>query len=210
MTSTIRPIAHPPDDNDVDDDNDYDVDWDSAARDIQNRVSRVVGTADMEDRLFRSFFGTSIGPTMMAWDLLVHHSLLPEKGRPKHLLWALYFLKVYPKQGQGCSVVGAVDPKTFRKWVWAFIGAIADLVDEVVSKFFYSQCEDDGAECSSSFGGPQHRSPSHRPQTILTSTYLREEQSIFFSTASSSHPPPRRCCRLRHRLSLKVEKTGTS
>jgi hypothetical protein len=45
-------------------------------------------------------------------------------------------MKVYPKQGPGCSVVsasaGAVNPKTHRKWVWAFIKAIAKLVDMVV------------------------------------------------------------------------------
>jgi hypothetical protein len=49
----------------------------------------------------------------------------------------LYFIKVYPKQGLGCLVVGAfagaVDPKTHCKWVWAFIEAIAKLVDVVVS-----------------------------------------------------------------------------
>jgi hypothetical protein len=151
MTSTNIPIAAHVDDDDDDlddddDDDDDDVDdedgavWYAAARDIQNRVSRVVGTDEMEDRHFREFFGTSIGLVMMVWDLLVHHSLLPEKGLPKHLLWALYFLKVYPKQSPGCSVVGAsagaVDPKTFRKWVWAFIVAIAELVDEVVSIFY--------------------------------------------------------------------------
>ena len=121
------------DDDDLDDDDD-DVDdedgavWYAAARDIQNR------------RHFREFFGTSIGPVMMVWGLLDHHSLLPEKGLPKHMLWALYFLKVYPKQGPGCSVVGAsagaVDPKTFRKWVWAFIVAIAELEEVVVSIFY--------------------------------------------------------------------------
>ena len=60
---------------------------------------------------------------------------------PKHLLWMLYFLKVYPKQSPGCSVVGAssgaVDPKTFKKWVWMFIENIQELVDEVVSILFY-------------------------------------------------------------------------
>ena len=151
MTSTNIPIAAHVDDDDDDlddddDDDDDDVDdedgavWYAAARDIQNRVSRVVGTDEMEDRHFREFFGTSISMVMMVWDLLVDHSLLPEKGLPKHLLWALYFLKVYPKQSPGCSVVGAsagaVDPKTFRKWVWAFIVAIAELVDEVVSIFY--------------------------------------------------------------------------
>ncbi len=44
-------------------------------------------------------------------------------------------MKVYPKQSPGCLAVGAdaVDPKTHRKWVWAFIDAIANLVDIVVS-----------------------------------------------------------------------------
>jgi hypothetical protein len=46
-------------------------------------------------------------------------------------------MKVYPKQSPGCSTVGAsagaVDPKTRRKWVWAFIDALASLVDVTVS-----------------------------------------------------------------------------
>ena len=46
-------------------------------------------------------------------------------------------MKVYPKQSLGCSVVGtpagAVDPKTHRKWVWAFIDVIANRVDTAVS-----------------------------------------------------------------------------
>jgi hypothetical protein len=46
-------------------------------------------------------------------------------------------MKVYPKQSPGCSAVGAsagaVNPKTHRKWVWAFIDAVANLDDIVVS-----------------------------------------------------------------------------
>jgi hypothetical protein len=49
----------------------------------------------------------------------------------------LYFMKVYPKQGLGCSVIstsaGTTDLKTHCKWVWAYIEAIAELVDVVVS-----------------------------------------------------------------------------
>jgi hypothetical protein len=117
------------------------------ARGLMNSPSRRDGCwSSTETRLFREFFGTSVEAVAIVWDLLARDSLLPEKGRPKHLLWALHFMKAYPKQGPGCSVVGAsagaVDPKTFRKWVWVFIGAIADLVDEVVSFFIYSQCED--------------------------------------------------------------------
>jgi hypothetical protein len=53
----------------------------------------------------------------MVWNLLIEHHRLPEKGKLKHLLWTLYFFKVYPKTGPGCACVGgpsgAIDPKTF-------------------------------------------------------------------------------------------------
>ncbi len=59
----------------------------------------------------------------------------------------LYFMKVYPKKGPGCWVVcasaGAVNSKTHRKWVWAFIKAIAKLVDVVVSNTIRSAKQDD-------------------------------------------------------------------
>jgi hypothetical protein len=71
------------------------------------------------------------------WELVVCNKLRPRGERPEHLLWALYFMKVYPKQGLGCLVVsmsaGTVDPKTHRKWVWVYFKAIAELVDVVVS-----------------------------------------------------------------------------
>ena len=89
-------------------------------------------------RHFREFFGTSVLVVEKTWELLERDSLLPEGGRPKHLLWALHFMKVYPKQSPGCSAIGAsagaVDPKTHRKWVWAFIDAVANLVNVVASK----------------------------------------------------------------------------
>jgi len=72
------------------------------------------------------------------WELIKRDSLLPEGGRPKHLLWALHFMKVYPKQSPGCSTVGAsagaIDPKTHQKWVWLLIDALVGLMDVVVSK----------------------------------------------------------------------------
>ena len=51
------------DDDDDDDDNDYvslanlKDEFFIAARDIQNRTSRIVGTAEMEDRHFHELFG---------------------------------------------------------------------------------------------------------------------------------------------------------
>jgi hypothetical protein len=113
-------------------------DFETLARDIQNRATRHVGAESTEKRHFREFFGAPIHVVEIVWELIKRDSLLPEGGRPKHLLWALHFLKVYPKQSPGCSAVGAsagaVDPKTHKKWVWLFIDAIVGLMDVVVSK----------------------------------------------------------------------------
>ena len=112
-------------------------DFITLARDIQNRTNHIIGTDLMEARHFREFFGTSLVVVEKVWALLENNFLLPDGCSPKHLLWALHFMKVYPKQSVGCSTVGAiegaVDPKTHRKWVWAFIEAIAEVQDEVVS-----------------------------------------------------------------------------
>ena len=113
-------------------------DFEALARDIQNGASHRVGAATMETQHFREFFGMSVLVVEKTWELLCRDSLLPEGGRPKHLLWALHFMKAYPKQSTGCLPIGAsagaVDAKTQRKWVWAFIDAIANLVDVVVGK----------------------------------------------------------------------------
>ena len=91
-------------------------DFKALARDIQNSVACLTGTDLMEARHFREFFGTNIVVVKKVWELLGRDSLLPEGSDPKHLLWTLHFMKVYPKQGPGCAVVGAshgaVNPKT--------------------------------------------------------------------------------------------------
>jgi hypothetical protein len=113
-----------------------------AARDIMNRVGRKVGLAAVEDRRFREHFGAPFEIVRMVWDMMGEGQLLPEKSEPKHLLWTLYFLKCYPKEGPGCAAVGgskgAIDPKTMRKWVWLLLERIGELADEVVSTYFPS------------------------------------------------------------------------
>ena len=72
-------------------------DFTDNARDIQNRVSHQVGSELTEARLFREFFRTSVRVVELLWELVVRDKLRPRGGRPEHLLWALYFMKVYPK-----------------------------------------------------------------------------------------------------------------
>jgi len=132
------------DDDDIDGDGEdaddlHDVFF-RAARDIQNRTSRNVGTAEMEDRRFRELFGARVEIVVLLWEMMEEDNLLPEKSKPKHLLWSLYFLKVYPREGAGCAAVGgsggAIDPKTLRKWVWLFVERIAELADDAVSEVY--------------------------------------------------------------------------
>ncbi len=100
-------------------------DFEALARDIENRGSCHVGAATTVTRHFREFFGTSVLVIEKTWELFERDFLLPENGRLKHLLWALHFMNVYPKQSPGCLAVGtsagAVDPKTQCKWVWVFM-----------------------------------------------------------------------------------------
>jgi hypothetical protein len=75
--------------------------------------------AATEARAFRETFGTPLHNVERVWFLLDQEELQPPNGHPKHLLWALHFLKVYPLQAQGCAAVGAsggaIDPKTHQK-----------------------------------------------------------------------------------------------
>jgi hypothetical protein len=111
------------------------------ARDIQNRNNSAAISAATQARQFKEFFGTSLFVIEILWEMLYERDLLPDNGEPRHLLWTLFFMKTYPKQGHGCSVVGAssgaVDPKTMKKWVWEYIDSIGELVDEVVRIFIH-------------------------------------------------------------------------
>jgi hypothetical protein len=82
-------------------------------------------------RKFRSHFGISVKVATKTWNSLQLQNLLPAKADPKHLLWMCAFLKSYSSE----NVYAArykVDEKTFRKWVWTMVAAVAKL--EVVSR----------------------------------------------------------------------------
>ena len=86
-----------------------------------------------EDRDFRELFGCPLSVAGEVWDMLRNKILLPENGMPYHLLWALMFMKVYGKEKTLCILAGRIDKKTFRKWAWLFVIAMAGLESSVVS-----------------------------------------------------------------------------
>lgn len=88
----------------------------------------------LNDRTFltkmRSCFGVSVHMMLFLWDKLERNKLIPDKAEPKHLFWAMAFLKLYAAEPSLASMF-RVDEKTLRKWVWLFVDSIAAL--EVVS-----------------------------------------------------------------------------
>ena len=72
------------------------------------------GSVITHERMFCSSFGTSLEVCATIWNLLDPYTTMPTKGlSPKHLLWALMYLKVYAKESIHCSMAGGVDEKTF-------------------------------------------------------------------------------------------------
>ncbi len=106
-------------------------------KDIQNKTDRPIGLAGTEDCHLHEFFGTGLFVIAKLWILLADHNFIPPEGEIKHLLWTLHFLKAYPRQAAVCSMVGgstgAIDPKTFQKYMWPLICAMANLEPAVVS-----------------------------------------------------------------------------
>jgi hypothetical protein len=111
------------------------------AKEVQNRSGQKIASDETESRRFHEYFGTSVYVAIIAWGLMSEHYLLPEDGGIVHMLWAMHFLCCYPKQEECCAAAGtqekgAVDPKTWRKYIWPFIYALAKLEHVVVSYCF--------------------------------------------------------------------------
>lgn len=112
------------------------VDFYRLGKELQNRTGSSVGAFTTEDRRFREHFGCGAAVALIIWNLMTQYNVLPPEAMIIHFLWALHFMKVYPKQDAGCSSAGgssgAIDPKTWRKYFWPFIYAMSSLEQHVV------------------------------------------------------------------------------
>ena len=86
-----------------------------------------------EDRRFRYFFECSSVVALTIWRKLKLASLVPENGTMECLMWTLLFMQLYPKKEVICVLIKVHDAKTYRKRIWSFIEAIADLAGHIVS-----------------------------------------------------------------------------
>jgi hypothetical protein len=80
-------------------------------------------------RRFKKVFGVNALICAKVWDAVLPH--LPCSASPVHLLWTLYFLRQYGLEEVNAAFAKS-DEKTYRKWCWEIINAIAQL--ELVSK----------------------------------------------------------------------------
>lgn len=77
-------------------------------------------SADKDNR-FRALFGVSSELVADIWNWIEARTIDEPGAQPKHLLWALLFMKVYSTEEVHCAVVSWPTVKTFRKWSWYFI-----------------------------------------------------------------------------------------
>ena len=89
----------------------------------------------IEEKRFRSFFGTDAIMCHRLWVLCEPKSMIGGGVEEKHLLRALLFLKLYLPESVSSRLVGA-DEKTVRKWCWLFVREISYLKCRVVSQRF--------------------------------------------------------------------------
>jgi hypothetical protein len=91
-----------------------------------NRTLDKLHRGSPEDVTFCEKFGAGANVVLDAWGCILQFDLGPHGGLFVHLLWALMIMKSYGKEKGLCGSTGgesgAVDPKTFWKWTWQFIG----------------------------------------------------------------------------------------
>lgn len=100
-------------------------------------------SAALDKEICQSLIGTTYNICSELWNHIdpLHNTQLQQahprvnlsKAHPKHLFWALVFLKVYDTESVLTRLVGGVDNKTFRNWSWAFVDGISSLKPRVVS-----------------------------------------------------------------------------
>lgn len=103
----------------------------AAAKDIIN-ISKSESTFN---RRWMGKFGALPIICCLLWDRINPYETMPDGVHKKHLLWGLYFLKVYDTEENSATNVGRVDEQTYRVWSFRFVEAISYLESSVVRLF---------------------------------------------------------------------------
>ena len=72
---------------------------------------------------FRSMYGCSPEICAILWNIVERQCSIYDNVHPKHLLWALLFLKLYLPIQVAVAFIGC-DEKTYQRYVWVVIDGI--------------------------------------------------------------------------------------
>lgn len=106
--------------------------FDLVHRDPATVAPRSVATEMSE---FRGMFGTWWTICAIIWRMMRDHcpNYLVPAAEPKHLLWALAYMKLDISQEVIARAICGVSPKTFAKWAWHFVEGVSFLEAATVS-----------------------------------------------------------------------------
>ena len=111
----------------------------AVALSLMNR--KLKGKEEIFVRRFRALFGIDPCCVHLLFTLLEDHGHFDDaitKLNLIHLFWALEFLKNYSNEEVQSNKFG-VDSKTYRKWFWIYVKAIASLAPRLVSIFLFNE-----------------------------------------------------------------------
>ena len=94
-------------------------------------------SARIRHERFNACYGVNSIIVSVVWSMLIDNQFCSPSPNPVHILWALLFLKLYDTTPKLAALAGC-DEKTFRKWSWFYVGAIASLHHLVVSRCLLS------------------------------------------------------------------------
>ena len=85
-----------------------------------------------ELRAFRSNYGLKPSTCVIVWKKIKRSGSVDHDIKCRHLLWGLFFLKTYSTESIAAYKFNVMR-KTYRRYLWRIIKAIASLATEVVS-----------------------------------------------------------------------------
>ena len=92
-----------------------------------------------KERTFKAHFVVSSKVVAKVWNKLERQRLKPDKARPLHLLWFLYWVKVYSSDDVGANFCQCKKRDTFAEWTLRIGIAVSNL--RVVSHIKSCVCE---------------------------------------------------------------------
>ena len=90
-----------------------------------------------QKKTFKTHYGKLPSLLAIVWKAILNDGWINKqmKRKPKvvHFLWAMNFMKQYSFENASCAWFHC-DKKTWRKWTWMYVKAIARLLPQVVSR----------------------------------------------------------------------------